>query len=441
VNPLNPAPTLLGETASWLLWPDDRIFAAGAPDFVFHGPPSTPPPDIIDVNRPRVFYFAPDHSDGRAALVLAGGGYTKLVASYEGVDVARWLNSLGIHAFLLIHRFPNERWAIDGRSGSQAPVDDAIECMRQVRARAQELGIASDRLGVLGLSSGGHLAACLASRYPPAWSPPPSNYPRVSHRPDFMIVGYAPISTNATGRTVISNKPPLPPPEKQALYEALQPDAHLLDDPPPTLSRVQRRGSGGSRRQCLAPGPGAPSPGRQRRMPRLRSRRARIRTAREGSSRGGLARGLRGVVAHRLTPQVGLRRFSDPAGVVRVSRMSDTRSEILWYLMVEVVMFTFVAMAHGGILLTGHEHAQAAVGETVIAVLLGAALLMGFVSPGSTRTIAMLTQGLALVGLIAGFIAIAIDVMPRSVANIAVYAIMTLTVVFGLLVAKRGVTT
>jgi hypothetical protein len=121
--------------------------------------------------------------------------------------------------------------------------------------------------------------------------------------------------------------------------------------------------------------------------------------------------------------------------------MSDTRSEILWYLMVEVVMFTFVAMAHGGILLTGHEHAQAAVGETVIAVLLGAALLMGFVSPGSTRTVAMLTQGLALVALIAGFIAIAIDVMPRSVANIAVYAIMTITVVFGLLVAKRGVTT
>jgi acetyl esterase/lipase len=235
VNPLNPPPAPLGETASWLLWPDDRTFAEGEPDFVFHGPPSTPPPDIIDVNRPRVFHFAPDHSDGRAALVLAGGGYTKLVASYEGVDVARWLNSLGVHAFLLIHRFPTERWAIDGRSGSQAPVDDAIECMRQVRARAQELEIASDRLGVLGLSSGGHLAACLASRYPPAWSPPPSNYQRVSYRPDFMIIGYAPISTNATGRTVIPNKAPLPPPEKQALYEALQPDAHLLDDPPPTF--------------------------------------------------------------------------------------------------------------------------------------------------------------------------------------------------------------
>lgn len=121
--------------------------------------------------------------------------------------------------------------------------------------------------------------------------------------------------------------------------------------------------------------------------------------------------------------------------------MSDTRSEILWYLMVEVVMFTFVAMAHGGILIPGHEHAQAAITETVIAVLIGAALIMGFVSPGSTRAVALWTQALALIALIGGLIAIAVDVMPRTVANIAVYAIMLITVVFGLLVAKRGVTT
>jgi dipeptidyl aminopeptidase/acylaminoacyl peptidase len=88
---------------------------------------------------------------------------------------------------------------------------------------------------VLGLSSGGHLAACLVSRYPREWRAPASNYARFSHRPDFLIVGYAPISTNATGRTIIANKPPLPPPEKQALYEALQPDAQLIDDPPPAF--------------------------------------------------------------------------------------------------------------------------------------------------------------------------------------------------------------
>ncbi len=224
-----------GESSSWLVWPGHAGIDADVPDFVFQGPPNNPPPDIGDVYRPRVFSFAPAHPNGRAALVLAGGGYTRLVVSYEGVDVARWLNSLGYHAFLLVHRFPSARWAANGVSGSQAPVDDAIEAMRQIRLRASEFDLESDHIGVLGLSSGGHLAACLASHYPKHWQAPASNYSNISSRPDFMIIGYAPISTNATGRTIVPDKPPLPPPEKQALYEALQPDSQLIDNPPPAF--------------------------------------------------------------------------------------------------------------------------------------------------------------------------------------------------------------
>jgi len=56
-----------------------------------------------------------------------------------------------------------------------------------------------------------------------------------SSRPDFLIVGYAPISTNASGRTVVPGKPPLKPPEKQALYEVMQPDEQVLDRPPPAF--------------------------------------------------------------------------------------------------------------------------------------------------------------------------------------------------------------
>ena len=162
----------LGESSSWLLWPQQSGVDADVPDFVFQGPPNNPPPDIADVYRPRVFSFAPAHPNGRAALVLAGGGYTKLVISYEGVDVARWLNSLGYHAFLLVHRFPGARWAANGSTGSQAPVDDAIEAMRQIRLRASEFDLEPDHIGVLGLSSGGHLAASLASHYPKHWRAP-----------------------------------------------------------------------------------------------------------------------------------------------------------------------------------------------------------------------------------------------------------------------------
>ncbi len=224
----------LGESSSWLLWPDACGVAPEEPDFVVQDP-GTPTSDVIDVNRPRVFAFQAGKPNGGAVLVLAGGGYTKLVVSYEGVDVARWLNSLGLHAFLLVHRFPAARWANAACNGAQAPVDDAIEAMRQIRARSKEFGIRRDGLGALGLSSGGHLAACLVSQYPGTWTPPVSQHSAISARPDFLIVGYAPISTNASGRTVIANKPPLPPPEKQALYEALQPDVQLIDNPPRTF--------------------------------------------------------------------------------------------------------------------------------------------------------------------------------------------------------------
>lgn len=213
-----------GEDPSWRLWPD----SAAREDLVFEVRAPAQEAVISDVFRPRVFLFKAEKPNGGAALVLAGGGYTKLVIGKEGVEVARWLNTLGLHAFVLAHRFP-------GRSGSQAPVDDAIEAMRQVRARSREWGVDPDKVGVCGLSSGGHLASCLIARYPDVWRATESPHAHVDSRPNFLIVGYAPVSTNASGRTVVSGKPPLQPPEKQALYEVMQPDVQLLEGPPPAF--------------------------------------------------------------------------------------------------------------------------------------------------------------------------------------------------------------
>jgi acetyl esterase/lipase len=155
-------------------------------------------------------------------LVLGGGGYTALMAGREGVAVARWLTGLGYHAFVLIHRFPN------ADHGPAAPLDDAMEAMRMIRAR----GHGAHGLGVVGLSSGGHLAACLAADYPADWPAPATGFPGRATRPDAMVIGYAPVSTNAKGRTIVADKPPLPPPEKQAMYDRLQPDAQLMAGPP-----------------------------------------------------------------------------------------------------------------------------------------------------------------------------------------------------------------
>lgn len=174
---------------------------------------------VTAVDRPVLLGYAPETPNGRAMLILGGGGYTALMAGREGVQVARWLTALGYHAFVLIHRFPHA-----GTSPS-APLDDALAAMRMIRASA----LAPNGLGVVGLSSGGHLTACLIADYPAEWGK------AAPQRPDIVVIGYAPISTNAKGRTIIADKPPLPPLEKQALYDALQPDAQLLPDPPPTF--------------------------------------------------------------------------------------------------------------------------------------------------------------------------------------------------------------
>jgi acetyl esterase/lipase len=174
---------------------------------------------VTAVAQPVLLGFAPARPNGRAMLVLGGGGYVALMAGREGVQVARWLTGLGYHAYVLIHRFP------DATNGPSASLDDAIEAMRMIRAHG------GAGVGVVGLSSGGHLAACLAAAYPDDWASAPGD----SYRPDVMVIGYSPISTNAKGRTIIADKPPLPPVEKQAMYDRLQPDAQLLPGPPPTF--------------------------------------------------------------------------------------------------------------------------------------------------------------------------------------------------------------
>jgi len=172
---------------------------------------------VTAVAQPVLLEFRPATPNGAAMLVLGGGGYVALMAGREGVQVARWLNGLGYTAFVLIHRFP------DADHGPAAPLDDAGEALRMIRAAGHAA------VGVVGLSSGGHLAACLAAARPAHW---PGDAPA---RPDAMVIGYAPISTNAHGRTIVADKPPLPPVEKQALYDALQPDAQLLPAPPPAF--------------------------------------------------------------------------------------------------------------------------------------------------------------------------------------------------------------
>ncbi|KHL26731.1 esterase [Croceibacterium mercuriale] len=209
---------MLGADAAWPVW--DGEAPAGA--FTLQDGAATPEQAVVAaVAHPVLLGFTPAQPNGRAMLVLGGGGYTALMAGREGVAVARWLTGLGYHAYVLIHRFP------DADHGPAAPLDDARQAMRLIR------GMGQAELGVVGLSSGGHLAACLAADYPAEWTERTGPHAEHDTRPDVLVIGYAPISTNAAGRTIIADKPPLPPVEKQAMYDRLQPDAQLRAGPPP----------------------------------------------------------------------------------------------------------------------------------------------------------------------------------------------------------------
>jgi acetyl esterase/lipase len=134
-----------------------------------------------------VFAPAPGKSNGTAVIVAAGGGHRELVFNPEGVEPARYLASLGFTAFALKYRLylePGSPYTIANTA------EDIRRAMRTVRARAAEWQINPARIGVMGWSAGGEVAALVA--YPPVAGDPKSKDPveRVSARPDFEILIY-----------------------------------------------------------------------------------------------------------------------------------------------------------------------------------------------------------------------------------------------------------
>ncbi|KAI8943350.1 hypothetical protein NX059_001367 [Plenodomus lindquistii] len=218
--------THLGSTISFPLWDDEFIDGA----FTLKTPSGLDKAVASSVTRPWLFGYEPSSPNAhrRAVLITAGGGYVELMVGREGIQVAKWLNNLGFYAFVLIHRFPN------AETGAQAPIDDARRALRLI----EEKGFAKHGVALCGLSSGGHLAASLLAAYPSSWTervPATSSLNVALPKIPFAVIGYAPISTNAVGRQIIPDKPPLPPAEKQALYDTVQPDVQLVAPAPPTF--------------------------------------------------------------------------------------------------------------------------------------------------------------------------------------------------------------
>jgi len=159
-----------------------------------------------NIHNPSLTVFTPPpgKANGAAVIVAAGGGHRELVFNPEGVEPAQFLAQLGVTAFALKYRLfrePGSKYTIANTA------EDIRRAMRVVRARAAEWKIDPDRIGVMGWSAGGEVAALVA--YPPVGGDPAAVDPveRVSARPDFEILIYP--GPLGIPDTVPANAPPL----------------------------------------------------------------------------------------------------------------------------------------------------------------------------------------------------------------------------------------
>jgi acetyl esterase/lipase len=165
-----------GSARMIVLWP------AGAPGAV----------GKEDGDIPKMYVY-PAVGEGvhSAVIVMPGGGYRNLMMEKEGGAEARWLSAHGVTAFVLEYRL-GQRYAFP------TPMIDGARAVRYVRSHATEFGVLQDKVGVWGFSAGGHLAGYLATTHnrgdPKAVDP----VDRVSDRPDFVILSYARLSTDAS---------------------------------------------------------------------------------------------------------------------------------------------------------------------------------------------------------------------------------------------------
>lgn len=148
------------------------------------------------ITRPELHaYLAPTPARARA-IVYAGGGYLQLMHDKEGVEIALWLNRLGIDAYVLLHRLPGQPGG-DGVWPFDIALQDGLLALEHLA------GLPPLPLLHIGLSSGGHMAGVMACQGPCAGA----------------VIAYAPINANHRDYKAPAGKPDFPPPQKQAFYD------------------------------------------------------------------------------------------------------------------------------------------------------------------------------------------------------------------------------
>ncbi len=217
---------------SVLLWPEGAPHAKGTA--------------ITD--QPALTIHLPDNPTGAAMVISPGGGFTKLASDNEGLHVARWLNSIGVTAFVLRYRL---------RPDYEPTVAllDVQRAIRYVRHSASTLGIDPGRIGILGFSAGGRLATSAAIRSDPGSPTAADPIDRVSCRPDFAVPIYPVIDEELPGLVTPASPPVFLALTHEDLSQRIKGTLpfyeSLLDNEVPAEMHVFARGKHGA---GLAPG-------------------------------------------------------------------------------------------------------------------------------------------------------------------------------------------
>jgi acetyl esterase/lipase len=186
---------------------------------------------ISHISIPELMAFLPAQpsSNRTAVIICPGGGYHINAIKHEGTDIAKKFNEWGIAAFILKYRIPSEETMVNKEIG---PLQDAQQAIRMVRENAVKWNIDPNKIGIIGFSAGGHLAATAATHYKKSVIAGAKN---VSLRPDFLILGYPVISfTDSIGHTGSRNNLLGKSPSREKIREYSN-EFHVTSETPVTF--------------------------------------------------------------------------------------------------------------------------------------------------------------------------------------------------------------
>lgn len=205
------------------LWPE------GVPGMKDIGPEQNGKGYIQNTSNPTLTLVGPavDRPNGTAIIVAPGGGYVRQAVDREGTQYANWLSTLGVTTFVLNYRMQE--------FGHPAPLQDVLRAVRLLRSRAAEFGIDPSRIGVMGSSAGGHLAASAGTLFDNPAGRTGTDLDKVSARPDFLVLMYPVIAMEGPAAHMGSRKALLGANPSKELVQLMSVDRQVTQRTPPTL--------------------------------------------------------------------------------------------------------------------------------------------------------------------------------------------------------------